>query len=183
MVKKILALLLVACMVFCFAACDKKEENKPAASKVDTSFKKGEPKAPGDVFELPSIEKGGNGAPVIGQVSKEALPDDSVVVAGQNFSGNDLKVYVYSQSKKGSGKTTEAKATVTEDGLMTATVDKSLEYGIYGIYAENSKGKSNIKLINVPEIWYMDFNNVTKGEKVSVYGANLTTDKGKKAYV
>lgn len=184
MVKKILALLLVACMIFCFAACDKKEgEKKPAASKVDTSFKKGEPKAQGDVFELPSIEKGGAGAPVIGQVSKEALPDDSVIVAGQNFSGNGLKVYIYSQSKKGNGKTTEAKATVTEDGLMTATVDKSLEYGIYGIYAENSKGKSNIKLINVPEIWYMDFNNVTKGEKVSVYGANLTTDKGKKAFV
>lgn len=184
MLKKISALLLVACMLFCFAACDKKtEENKPAASKVDTSFKKGEPKAQGDVFELPSIQQGGAGAPVIGQVSKEALPDDSIIVAGQNFSGNDLKVYVYSQSKKGNGKTTAAKTTVTEDGLMTATVDKSLEYGIYGIYAENSKGKSNIKLINVPEIWYVDFNNVTKGEKVSIYGANLSTDKGNKSNV
>ena len=187
MIKKILALLLAACMILCFAACGDEEngsnESGKTETKVDTSFKNGTPAAPGDVFELPEIQQGGAGAPIIGQVSKEALPDDSVTVAGENFSASDLKVYIYSQSKKGEGKTTEAKATVTEDGLMTATVDKSLEYGIYGIYAENSKGKSNIKLINVPEVWYMDFNNVTAGEKLSIYGANLTTDKGNKAHV
>ena len=185
MLKKISVLLLAACMIFSFAACGKKEETTKNATdgKVDTSLKKGEPKAQGDIFELPSIQQGGEGSPVIGQVSKEALPDDSVTVAGQNFSSDDLKVYIYSQSKKDNGKTTEAKATVTEDGLMTAVVDKSLDYGIYAIYAENSNGKSNVKLINTPEIWYMDFTTATKGEKLNIYGANLTTDKGDKAHV
>ena len=183
MSKKITALLLVFCMLIGLTACGKEKKTatttktKSPNKKVDTSFKEGTPSSWGDVYDLPEIKGGAQGAPIIGQVSATALPDDSVTLVGQNFSSDKLKVYVYSQSTKDNGKVAEAKTHVSEDGILTATIDKSLEYGIYAIYAENSKGKSNVKFINAPEIWYLSFTTADKGDIISVYGANLTADK------
>ena len=169
-------------LAFAIIGCSGKDTGGKDAPKVDTSLKKGEPSVVGDKFEVPDIKQDANG-PIIGEISKQALPDDSITLAGRGFSDSSLKAYVYGMDKNGKGKTVEAKYTVVDDQLMSLLIDKSFEFGVYGVYLENSKGKSNVEFVNAPAIWYIGMTNLTEGDLIEVYGENLTTDLGTKGHI
>ena len=183
MLKKALAIFLALSFVLCFAACnDENDETKVDTSKqntpvkvVDSKVKDGTPSPVGDVYDLPEFEASA-GAPVIGQITPQANPDDSVMIAGEGFKSNGFKAYVYAQSEKDNGKAVEAKYTVIDDTKMQLVIDKSLDYGVYGVYLENSKGKGNVAFVNQPKIWFLGSTQRTAGEELDIYGENLTTD-------
>ena len=185
MTRRILCIALALLMAFTVFGCGSSEEsssNGSTTTKVDTSLKSGTPSTVGDKFNAPSIEQDANG-PVIGEISKQALPDDTITIAGKGFSDSSLKAYVYGLDKDGKETTKEAKYTVIDDQLMSLIIDKSFDYGVFGVYLENSKGKSAVDFVNAPAIWYVGMTNLTKGDICSVYGENLTTDLGTKSHV
>ena len=188
MLKKILCAVLCAvlcgCLLLGLTACggNSSTKNGGDAQKVYTAqFKSGLPKAPGDVYTAP---KGGSGSAItLGQASAQAYPDDSVIVMGEGFSGEGVKAYVYAQSTRANGKAHEAKFFVTEDQTAMVTIDKELDYGLYGIYFEQGGKKSNILYVNKPKIWWVGVTNLTSGNTLKIFGENLTTDNKNKAYV
>ena len=184
--KKILCLLFAVLMTLSFVACDTgnggNDSSEPVGTQVDSSLKDGEIAPVGDVFELPDVKQA-TGAPIIGQVTKQAYPGDSVMVAGAGFKGAGLKFYVYAQTEKGNGKAKEAKYTVVDDSYASVLIDPEFEYGMYGIYAENASGTSAIKTINKPVIWEIGLYKLTAGENLTILGENLTTDNGDKTSV
>lgn len=167
--KRIICLIFSMLLVLSFCSCKGKENNK-------VLFSEGKPSAVGDVFKMPKIAGGKAGAPILSEITKQASADDTVIISGEGFASDELKVYIYTQSTAKNGKKTEADFTVIDDNLIHVVIDKSLKYGMYGIYAQNEKGNSNIKFVNKPAIWYVDFSTTSAGETVSVYGENLATD-------
>ena len=184
MTKRILCIISALILALTVFGCNgkKAETANEGGSKVDTSLKKGEPLAVGDAFKIPDIEQSSNG-PVIAEISKQALPDDSITLAGKGFSDSSLKAYVYAMDKDGKGVTKEAKYTVIDDQLMSVLIDESFEFGVYGVYLESSKGTSAVKCVNLPAIWYVGMTKLTEGDIYDIYGENLTTDLGDKTHV
>ena len=137
--KRFLSLALVFALTVLLVACGETKQPSGQQTKpivqVDTSLKKGEVSPAGDVFELPDVKQA-SGAPMLSEISKQANPGDSVVVAGEGLSGSDVKFYVYAQTTKDNGKVYEAKATVVDDTYASVLIDEKLPYGMYGIYAE-----------------------------------------------
>lgn len=168
--KKLLCLILAVALIFSLCCC--KSDNSVEKAQLIS----GKPAAVGDVFKMPKIEGGKENAPVLAEITKQASADDTIIVSGKGFSSPDLKFYIYSQTSSKNGKKSEVKFTVIDDNLVHVVVDKSLKYGIYGIYAKNENGNSNVKFVNKPQIWYTSFTHVAGGETVSVYGENLATD-------
>lgn len=187
MAKRILSVVLAVLLIFTFVSCGKEEKQEGKKTpdkteiKVDTKLQKGEPKAVGDVFKLPEIAS--SSSLVISEITRQANPDDSVTVAGAGFSSGKLKAYVYSQTTADNAKTTEAKVTVIDDSTANIVIDKSLKYGVYGVYVENTSGKSNIALVNKPAIWSVGLTRLTAGETLDIFGENLTTDNKDKTNV
>lgn len=187
MFKRLTCIALCLCLLASATACNKDPSSSEASGstpgQVDTGMKEGEPAAPNDVFTLPEVARSGDSAPVIAGVSKQAGPDDSVIVTGTGFSESDTKVYVYAQTTADNGKATEAQFTVAEDSTMQVLIDQALPYGMYGIYVENANGTSNLALVNKPSIWWISLAAVTAGDEVSIYGENLTTENKGTSYV
>ena len=176
-----MTLVLVAILSLVFFISDNPKEQTPKTEKLQ--MVKGSPKSVGDIFSLPKIESGGEGAPIIAQMTKQAAADDTVIITGKGFSGDTTKVCFYTQSAKDNGKTKNVQFAVIDDTTIHAVVDKDTDYGIIGVYVENSSGKSNIELVNVPKIWSVGLRKVTKGEEFNIYGENLTTDNKTKTTV
>lgn len=187
MIKRLTCIALCLCLLASATACNTNPDGSDVSGStpvlVDTGMKEGEPEAPNDVFALPDVTRTGGSAPVIAGVSKQAGPDDSVIVTGTGFSESDTKVYVYSQTTADNGNAMEAQFTVAEDTTMQVLIDGSLPYGMYGIYVENANGTSNLALVNKPSIWWISLAAVTAGDEVSIYGENLTTENKNASYV
>lgn len=169
--KRFLSIFLILGMLFCLCSCGEDEQSAISQPKMIS----GDPAAVGDVFNMPEIEQGSDGAPILADITKQASADDTVIISGKGFGSENLKVFMYAQTLKDNGKTVEAKYTVVDDNLIHVVVDESVKYGIYGIYAQNEAGKSNVKFVNKPKIWYLEFTHVTGGDLVSIYGENLST--------
>lgn len=176
--KRAMSLFLVVFMTACIAGCGAEKKTVMTAAK----FISGSPTAPGDVFkfEQTDVEES---APIIVGATRQAGPNDSIIVTGSGFSAPSLKAYIYTQSTDDNGKANEAAFTVVDDNEIAITVDESLAYGVYAIYVEVNGKKSNIWLVNDPKIWWIGFTEVTYGDTVNIYGENLTSDNGDKSYV
>ena len=179
MLKKTFIGLLVVLFVVSLCACNgskKPESGKNTPVKVvDTKLKDGKPTPVGDVCNLPKFGIA-EGAPIIGQITPQANPNDSVMIAGEGFTSSGFKAYVYAQSTEDNGKQYEAEYKVIDDTKMQLVIDKSLDYGIYGVYLENTSGKGNVVFVNKPQIWYLGTTQRMAGEQLDIYGENLTTD-------
>ncbi len=169
-IKKSTAMLIILCLLASLIACKGKAANKKID---DTKWHDEELTAPGDVFVKPDI-KTAEGAPIIGELSSQVNPGNSITVTGEGFTG--AKAYVYSQSSKDNGKASEAQVSFIDDSNIVVTVDSSIEYGAYGIYLENENGKSNLEIVNKPKIWWIGLTTLSAGDDINVYGENLTTD-------
>lgn len=181
--KRILSLALILAMVFTLAACNKGKKEPQGSEKVpDAVWKSGEIAAPGDKFTAPKVESS-EGAPIIAQISKQVDPGSSFTVTGEGFKTDGFKAHLYAQSTAKNGKVYDPQFTVVDDNTVMITVDKSLPYGVYSVYLENSKGKSKAALINRPKIWWIGLTNVNAGDELSVYGENLTTENKNDAFV
>lgn len=177
MFKKILCLSLCLIMLLGITACKKDGEKQAtnANSLYSAELKSGTPKAPGDVFDAPDIGESSSSV-TLGQATAQAYPDDSVIVMGEGFEGSDVQAYVYAQTTKDNGKAHKASFYVTEDQTAAVTIDKSLDYGLYGIYFEAGGKKSNILYVNQPKIWWVGLTELTAGDELKIFGENLTTD-------
>ena len=176
MFKKIicgfLSLVILGTLVICVLQRGKEEAVNPSF------FQKGKPKAVGDIFQMPQVKNGGENAPKLSQITKQAGPDDTIIVSGEGFSSKELKVYLYSQSTNENGGYINPKYTVIDDTMIHVVVDRELNYGLYGLYVSNEHGNSNVKYVNAPKIWFVDFSVAAKDDIVSVYGENLATQNG-----
>lgn len=141
------------------------------------SWTKGNLTAPGDKYDIPNITAGGGKSPVIVGATKQVAPDSTVIVTGDNFTA-DTKAYYFAQNGDSAGKTYTAALTRVSDQQVNVTIGKDVKYGVYGLYLENSSGKSAVQLVNVPKIWWIGINRVTAGDSLSIYGENLTTENG-----
>ena len=177
MLKKFTAIFLTAVLLFSFSGC--------GGSKTVTASAKfiaGSPNAPGDFFEL-ELSDANADAPVISGASRQAAADDSIIVTGEGLSTPNLKAYIYSQSKSDNGKAYEAKVTVVDDNEITVVIGNDIQYGVYGVYVEANGKRSNTVLVNNPKIWWIGFKEVTVGDRLNIYGENLTTDNKDKSHV
>ena len=185
MTKRILCALLSLVLLFSFAACNGKssENGKATGNKVEkvekASFIKGSPKAVGDKFDMPQIQQSNSKLTVV-NVTKQARPDDSVLIGGEGFSANGVKAYIFSET---TGKFEDAKLTISDDNIANIVIDKKHDYGMYAIYLEDANGKSNVSFVNKPAIWKMGLTKITAGDTVELYGENLSTDYGNKSNV
>lgn len=184
MTKRILCALLSLVLLFSFAACNgkgkEKEGGEKATQKVSkATFVKGSPKAVGDKFAMPEIEQSNSNLTVV-NITKQARPDDSILLAGEGFSANGVKAYVFSET---TGKFENAKFTISDDNIANIVIDKDYDYGMYAVYLEDANGKSNVSFVNKPSIWKMGLTKVTVGDTVELYGENLSTDYGNKSNV
>ncbi len=167
---KLVSLIIALNIVLTLVGCSSSSANKKID---DTKWHDEELTAPGDVFVKPDI-KTAEGAPIIGELSSQVNPGNSITVTGEGFTG--AKAYVYSQSSKDNGKASEAQVSFIDDSNIVVTVDSSIEYGAYGIYLENENGKSNLEIVNKPKIWWIGLTTLSAGDDINVYGENLTTD-------
>lgn len=156
--------------------------NKDNTTVETISWTKGNLTAPGDKYDIPKITANGGNAPIIVGATKQVAPDSTVVVTGDNFT-SDTKAYYYAQNGDSAGKTYAAKLTRVSNQQVNVTIDKNTKYGVYGLYLENSSGKSAVQLVNVPKIWWIGINRVTAGDSLSIYGENLTTENGDQSNV
>lgn len=175
--RTVLSVVTVFCLAMVVTACGGKTgQSANAASEL---FRSGKPEAIGDIFALPEVSQSESvSAPVIAGITVQAGPGDSIIITGEGFSADKLKVYLYSQSTGDNGKAYEADYKLVNDTEIIAVVDENIEYGIYGVYVETVNGTSKIKLVNAPEIWWIGINEVYPGEEVNIYGENLTTENG-----
>ena len=164
--------LLALWMVSGICGCNNREEGKNEIVKFESGF----PEAPGDVFTLPEISRTEGTEVVIAGVTRQAGPNDSIIVTGRGFLAEDLKAYIYMQSEKDNGTSYEVNPTVVDDNQVVLSVDKNAAYGVYGVYVEAAGKTSDIWLVNDPKIWWIGYNEVTADDEVSIYGENLTTD-------
>ena len=185
MLKRFLCILISLFVAFTVVGCSEEEKSPEKQSNekkpTSVSFKEGKPEAAGDVFKMPKIDQSSSDL-VIGEISKQAKPDDSITLAGKGFS-SDVKAFVYSQSTEDDGKFTPAQIIPIDDKTMSIVIDKSLKYGVYGVYLEDASGKSNVKYVNTPVIWNLGFTRLTAGDELNIYGQNLTANLGDKARV
>ena len=147
------------------------------ANAPEVKWENGTPKAPGDIYTLPDVKQT-NGAPIAAQLSKQVYPGDSITVMGQGFSSAGIKAYYVA-----GGDAKEAKSFVVDDTQIEVTIPSTEKYGAYGVYVKNANGTSGIKLVNVPQIWWIGFTDVNAGDKLSIYGENLATDNEDKSNV
>ena len=138
-------------------------------SAPEVKWETSELKAPGDSFNLPNITQGGGKSPVIGELSKEVKPGNSITVMGENFSYANTKAYYVSN-----GGTKEAKSIVVADNQMELTIDSAEEYGTYGIYIKNDNGTSALRMVNAPKVWWTGLSDVNAGDEFCIYGENLS---------
>lgn len=187
MFKRILCLVLSLLMVLTIAACgeDEKSANETTnkgSEEVKISeaeFIDGSPAAVGDKFDMPEIEQSNANLTVV-NVTKQARPDDSILLAGEGFSAAGVKAYVFSET---TGKFENAQFTISDDNIANIVIDKKYDYGTYAIYLEDANGKSNLSFVNKPAIWKMGLTKITVGDTVELYGENLSTDYGDKSNV
>ena len=93
--RKIVALVLCVFMILGAVGCVGNVGEKIVGTKVDTSLKDGDILPEGDFFELPEIKQD-SGAPVLAEITKQVYPGESVVISGEGFKAEDLKIFVYS---------------------------------------------------------------------------------------
>ncbi len=176
--RKILAMLLVLCLLLVASGCDGKVSSGSGDVSKGVSFTAGKVAFVGDIFELPTINTStAADAPAIAEITLQANPGDSLTVMGEGFT-NDMKAYVYAQSTKDNGKAYESAYEFVSEQQIVVKIDSAIEYGIYAVYLENASGTSNYKLVNAPKIWWNGFTDLKCGEEFTVYGENLTTDNG-----
>ena len=183
-IKSLVSLLLAVILcVLTFAACgDTENVGDGGNENVTAKWESGKITAPGDVFALPKVERSGDKAPVIAEISRQVDPGRTLTITGSGFSA-DTKAYLYSQSDNSNGKTHEILPIVIDDTTVMVTVDSSIPYGVYGVYVKNTSGTSNMELINMPRIWWNGLTTVNAGDEFSLYGENLTTKNGDSATV
>lgn len=133
--------------------------------------------APGDFYCPPTLPVGTDGCPIISGFTDQAEPDQSITVEGDRFTGSDIsEVWVYAQTNVQNGTFYRAAVAGSSQTGFTATMDASMPYGVYLVFAKNDSGYSRPVRINAPRVTWLSADNASAGETITVYGNNLTTN-------
>ncbi len=141
-----------------------------------------------DVF-LPPVDQAVPvwGVPAIAEWTRTGAPDDSLILTGDllsNFAapdeGKDSEFLVYGQTTVNDS--IQAPALIQRlDGLKAAITLPTLlpAWSMYFIWPKNSNGYGSPVTINQTELWWLNPDDkVTRNERVSLYGRNLSHGGG-----
>lgn len=181
--RKIISLALVICMIFIISAPityatsnviqypDEKVQSVPRSNPtLLDNF---------DVFSPPTDSViPATGAPIIFDYTRTAGPDDSISINGANITA-DTHFMVYTGTSAANGVLLEAKV-MNLDAPKYAVVTLPLisegmqPWSVYMIWAVNSFGKSYPIIINKADVYWAGPDEAKQGEKVSVFGRNMS---------
>ena len=165
--KKVSCFCIFVCLLFCFVI-------QPFNSFSQTPGVS----APGGSFTISLPTKGTSETPEIGEWTRSAGPDESLVLTGHNLSrfsgseeGKDTRFTVYGAG----GIKKEAKIQRLDGNKAIITLDKDLpSWSMYLLFPGNDAGYGNPVAINKTEAWWIGPDKTTRGSISSVYGRNLS---------
>ncbi len=126
------------------------------------------------------------GAPVLGEWTRLAGPDDSIVISGDQLSdfggsdaGKDTRFLVYGQTTSSNGALLDGLIQRLDGDTAVVTLDAALPNdSAYMIWSENADGVSYAGMVNTAEAWWVGPDEAQAGDMVSLYGQNLSHDHG-----
>lgn len=121
---------------------------------------------PGNKFEFPARPTG-PGAPVIYENSREAGPDETFLMVGENVTTNVVAWGVSAINP--AGQEYKLQAQLLKGGLLAVTIPEKAQDGPFVVWVRNSNGYSAPIVLNAPQPWWCTHQNGT----VYVYGRNL----------
>ncbi|NCB06149.1 MAG: hypothetical protein EOM69_11620, partial [Clostridia bacterium] len=127
---------------------------------------------PGEAFDVPSTWYGTKGAPRIFEYSKEAGPDESLFVVGDNLT-RDVLVYG-GHADRTNGALIRAKVQFASSNYLAFTIDERASDGPYVLSVQNGKGAARPVVINAPELWWQSPATLRAGGVVRLFGRNLS---------
>ena len=127
---------------------------------------------PGEAFAVPGAWNGPNGAPRIFEYSKEAGPDESLFVVGDNLT-RDVLVYG-GHADRTNGALIRAKVQFASSNYLAFTIDERASDGPYVLSVQNVKGAARPVVINAPELWWQSPATLRAGGVVRLFGRNLS---------
>jgi hypothetical protein len=141
--------------------------------------------APGEAFDPSSAGINFNGnipanAPIISEWTRTADQDESISISGDNFSsfqGGKTKFFVFADAGAGPGRIFEATTqSVQGDNRAIITLPRSgIPAGsMYMIWAADDDGVSRPVFVNRTEAWWIGPNAGQAGQRISIYGRNLS---------
>ena len=132
-----------------------------------------QPKAPGDVYAPPALATG-NGAPVIRGITAQVNPGNSVTMQGEGFGASDQQIYVFTQGAEEDGTLYRPQLPDAGDTSLSLIMDEAYDYSMYLVWSKKGSSYSKPIRINQPQLWWLSDTTVEPGQRLSVYGANLS---------
>jgi polygalacturonase len=123
-------------------------------------------------FGLPSVTPASN-APQIASVTSIAGPDDSVVITGTGFTAT-TKFRLFGQSESGNAFDQELTPTTIDAQAATVLVPAGAPASMYMLWPVNDSVYGKPATVNRTEAWWLGPQKATAGERISLYGRNLT---------
>lgn len=141
--------------------------------------------APGQAFDPSSanIVFGGTpaaAAPDLSEWSRTADPDDSMVLTGDDFlsyQGGLTRFWVFTDAGAGPGTITSLVTQSIEAdnrAIVTVPISGVPASAMYLMWAESDYGVSRPVTVNQTETWWISTNLAESGQRISVYGRNLS---------
>lgn len=127
--------------------------------------------APGEPFELPAWGTAA-GAPQIYEHSQEAGPDETLFLVGTNLT-RDVVVWGHHPESPG-GRAVQPKVQLATPGYLALTVPDSAYDGPMALAVKNAAGFSEPIIINAPQPWWCHPASAEPGERIRIFGRNLT---------
>jgi hypothetical protein len=145
--------------------------------------------APGEAFDPSSAGITFNGtptaaAPDIAEWTRTAGPDESISIAGDDFSGfqgGRTKFFVFADSGAGPGRIYETTTqSVQGDNRAVITLPRTglASDAMYMIWAADDDGVSQPVFVNQTEAWWIGPDAAQAGQKIALFGRNLTQTAG-----
>jgi len=122
---------------------------------------------PGNKFEFPDRPTG-PGAPVIYEHSREAGPDETFLMVGENLTTNVVAWGVSANTP--AGQEYKLQAQLLKSGLLAVTIPERAQDGPFIVWVRNNTGWSTPIVLNAPQPWWC----MVDGDKVRVFGRNLS---------
>lgn len=132
-----------------------------------------QPKTPGDTYTPPTLSTG-SGAPVISGITAQVNPGNSVTMQGEGFGAADQQVYVFTQTSEEDRTLYRPQLPSGGDTNLSLILDEAYNYSMYMVWTKKGSNYSQPVRINQPQLWWVSDTTVEPGQKLFIYGANLS---------
>jgi hypothetical protein len=129
-----------------------------------------DPGAPGPPFRPPAMPTAA-GAPVISEYTRDAGPDETFFLVGENLSAD--VVAWGSSATNPAGQEWKPKVQFLAGGYLAATLPEKSYDGVLLVWVKNAAGCSLPIVLNAPQAWWCGPDAASAGEEVRIFGQNL----------